>query len=324
MGSSPPPMASKPSHSRLRAKELAHLSSPSPTRPPLFSLSYNPAPPVILPLPPFSFSARPSPPSSSLRPTFLLSRPTAQPSLSFLSLRGPSPFLPFRAAHPPPQPSQRRALSLLQSLTAWARMSRDSSAPLRRRAAPRLLGLERMPRPPSPFISAANPLGLEPLTLDAASNRRRHQSIASPPLCSHELVQELRRPKPSPSRSPAPARARRSFRSAAVRRQPPPPRNPRVEPPKRDETRREKELPSPQPSQLRRGHGLAPPRSGDLCPQAPRAPLAAAVPVLQKSPSIVDEPFEFADDPVLEEQLQQQFSEEGKYNTDHPCYLYTD
>nr|CAB3502823.1 unnamed protein product [Digitaria exilis] len=39
---------------------------------------------------------------------------------------------------------------------------------------------------------------------------------------------------------------------------------------------------------------------------------------------LVDEPFEFADDPVLEDQVQQQFTEEGKYNTDHPCYLFTD
>ena len=38
---------------------------------------------------------------------------------------------------------------------------------------------------------------------------------------------------------------------------------------------------------------------------------------------VVDEPFEFADDPVLEEQVQQQFIEEGKYNMDNPCYLYT-
>nr|CAB3502730.1 unnamed protein product [Digitaria exilis] len=39
---------------------------------------------------------------------------------------------------------------------------------------------------------------------------------------------------------------------------------------------------------------------------------------------LVGEAFEFADDPVPEEQEQQQFAEEGKYNTDHPCYLYTD
>nr|CAB3502855.1 unnamed protein product [Digitaria exilis] len=39
---------------------------------------------------------------------------------------------------------------------------------------------------------------------------------------------------------------------------------------------------------------------------------------------LVAEPFEFADDSVLEDQEQQQFTEEGKYNTDHPCYLYTD
>nr|CAB3503180.1 unnamed protein product [Digitaria exilis] len=42
------------------------------------------------------------------------------------------------------------------------------------------------------------------------------------------------------------------------------------------------------------------------------------------SRALVAEPFEYADDSVLEEQVQQQFSEEGKYNTDHPCYLYTD
>nr|CAB3502729.1 unnamed protein product [Digitaria exilis] len=40
--------------------------------------------------------------------------------------------------------------------------------------------------------------------------------------------------------------------------------------------------------------------------------------------ALVGEAFEFADDPVPEEQEQQQFAEEGKYNTDHPCYLYTD
>nr|CAB3503774.1 unnamed protein product [Digitaria exilis] len=68
--------------------------------------------------------------------------------------------------------------------------------------------------------------------------------------------------------------------------------------------------------------------NGDVSPhQQP----AVAVAILQKSPSffqkstrVVAEPFEFADDPVPEEQVQQQFSEEGKYNTDHPCYLYTD
>ena len=38
---------------------------------------------------------------------------------------------------------------------------------------------------------------------------------------------------------------------------------------------------------------------------------------------VADAPFEFADDPVPEEQVQQQFVEEGKYNTDNPCYLYT-
>ncbi|KAF8674751.1 hypothetical protein HU200_048032 [Digitaria exilis] len=57
---------------------------------------------------------------------------------------------------------------------------------------------------------------------------------------------------------------------------------------------------------------------------SPRQQPAAAAPVLQKSPCIVVEPFEFTDDPVSEEQVQRQFTEEGKYNTDHPCYLYTD
>nr|CAB3468368.1 unnamed protein product [Digitaria exilis] len=39
---------------------------------------------------------------------------------------------------------------------------------------------------------------------------------------------------------------------------------------------------------------------------------------------LVDAPFEFADDPVLEEQLQQQFTEEGNFTRCDECALTLD
>nr|CAB3503057.1 unnamed protein product [Digitaria exilis] len=122
---------------------------------------------------------------------------------------------------------------------------------------------------------------------------------------------------------------------------PPPPRNPRAQPPKRvprsflslpGQMRRALEFRSPvsansgevpRCSALQSTvavrldlNGLDPIRTrSTVDPWTATATSADVIP--QPRPGI-DEPFEFADDPVSEEQVQQQFIEEGKYNTDNP------
>nr|CAB3503352.1 unnamed protein product [Digitaria exilis] len=141
----------------------------------------------------------------------------------------------------------------------------------------------------------------------------------------NQIDNYCRAPLPPLSRLPVFARPHRSRPPATARRRLPPLANLRVEPPK--STPRQTEPLTP--SRANSGEGAAVRRREPLCSvNRGSGPVHGLVhrdvmPTSAFSRRLVAEPFEFANDPVLEEQLQQQFTEEGKYNTDHPCYLYT-
>nr|CAB3465762.1 unnamed protein product [Digitaria exilis] len=242
------------------------------------------------------------------------SPPARAPLSSAADRRGP-PVIPY--LQPPP--------------TLW-----DRAKPERGPASPRpVLGLyKRRRNPPLPFFAkAANPRApkLASAAATLGSSRRRCPACLLPHR-RQQVASELRGVEWNmPSRfafSLSPSCARTSSPSSgtviATRTSS---TTPKIEPPrgevwssltppmlnagdipaKRGRHGRLRRPPTPR-SILHLDRGLRPVH-GTV------DPVAAAF--LQKSPYI-DEPFEFADDPVPEEQVQQQFTKEGKYNMDNP------
>nr|CAB3460292.1 unnamed protein product [Digitaria exilis] len=258
-----------------------------------------------------------------------------------------------------PGPTCRRLSPPPLPLAPWAHMSAapptssrgqaellPGFAPPRRHAALGLLAsLVRTPRGSPPPLYKCNPPFRKPARTNPSRRQVRaaavtlsllHRRIAANVESSSVGESRGTRRAQNPSSSPSPphARPRRRHQAAAGRREPSPPREARFRPPKSN--------PSPLSLGLIAASFVPPARSVFRRPieiQRPdlktrfnpsrftvnprRQHPAVAMAFLQKSPCIVDEPFEFADEPVPEEQEQQQFTEEGKYNTDNPCYLYT-
>nr|CAB3482896.1 unnamed protein product [Digitaria exilis] len=256
-----------------------------------------------LPARPTSLSPFPSSPRSSASgPPQPPAQQPAPPSLSAPLTAGP-----HRSARLPPEPLTPRARAPTRARTrARVRVAQDSVP--RRHALP----LARTPRClPSSYLSAANP-STEPYIAPPPPNPSRAAELPTRRLATPFFARfrgARRATPPSLSRSVALTRARR--RSPRHRR-------PNLEKNPQNEFSISSSL-SPGPNvarfaQRRRASGEAPPSAA--APRRPKSPN-------QPEPSDLDptaqiKPESIRRDPVPEEQVQQQFAEEGKYNTDNP------
>nr|CAB3503807.1 unnamed protein product [Digitaria exilis] len=304
---------------------LAHSSSLSFL---LFSAAHLPARPISFFLFP-SFSAarcaaqhcspprRPAPRSLFSFPLWLTCRahlcasPFATDTLAHLSSSPPSSrreraelYSEPRRAAPPPTPlfspcisnPSRRRLDLAPSAAVV------SSSTRRRLAAKRLPRSFSAKTPPSLPLLRAYDLAVVAAPPPSVASFHRHSILENNPLIDRAFSGELR---------PSAAALRRPLEPICF-----PPFD--SHPTARSETQVKPSRPvhgSVNDDVSRRQH----PPAAFLRFNSDLSDFRAHVFVVK----LVAEPFEFADDPVHENQVQQQFTEEGKYNTDHPCYLYT-
>nr|CAB3502732.1 unnamed protein product [Digitaria exilis] len=239
------------------------------------------------------------------RPIFFFSARPSSARHRVGPARAPSLFLPLKSGarlSSSPSSSGRERAGLLHRRRAVRRRRASTPPPSRLGLAPEFRREVRKPR--SSFSLSLSPSPADPPPLAAGHHRGLNPSL-DPQNRTHVVSSTFRAKRGEKPSFLAPSRANSGEVTAARRRESSFPASRALD------RIRAVRFPSNGPDLNRAGsreprfkpvHGSV---NGDVSP-------------------LVAEPFEFADDSVLEDQEQQQFTEEGKYNTDHPCYLYTD